>query len=80
MEAVEDTNTNEARVDVSCCTSKSEVMVLDLKRVKRTSDLEKDLTLVPGDMLLVPQNTMTKIERYMKFANVGLYFNPLQLR
>jgi hypothetical protein len=29
-------------------------------------------------MLMIPQNTITRIERYMKAANVGLFFNPLQ--
>jgi len=57
----------------------AEVKVINLKKIKRTSDLEKDLALQAGDMLMVPQNTITKIERYMKLANIGLFFNPLQL-
>lgn len=58
----------------------AEVKVLDLKKIRRTSDLERDLALQPGDMLFVPENTVTKIARYMKLANIGLFFNPLQLR
>ncbi len=49
----------------------AEVKVIDLKKIKRTSDLEKDLALQAGDMLMVPQNTITKIERYVKLASVG---------
>jgi len=57
----------------------AEVKVVDLKKIKRTTDLERDLTLQPGDMLFVPENTITKISRYMKLANLGLYFNPLDV-
>ncbi len=57
----------------------AEVRLLNLKSVKKTGDLENDITLNPGDMLLVPENRLTKIERYMKLANVGLFFNPLEV-
>ena len=55
----------------------AEVKVLNLKDIKRTDMLENDLELQPGDMLLVPRNTLTKIARYIKLINIGLYFNPL---
>ncbi len=55
----------------------AEVKVLNLKGIKRTNMLENDLVLQPGDMLLVPQNTLTKLTRYMKLVNIGLYLNPL---
>ena len=29
--------------------------------------------LRPGDLLVVPQNRVSKIERFVKWANVGLY-------
>jgi len=60
-------------------TETAEVKVLNLKGIKKTSDLEQDIALQSGDMLLVPQNTITRIERYMKLANVGLFINPLSL-
>jgi len=41
----------------------AEVKVLNLKRIKRTSDLENDLTLQAGDILLVPRDAISKIER-----------------
>ena len=34
----------------------AEVKVLNFKTLKHTSDLENDLTLQPGDMILVPRN------------------------
>lgn len=57
----------------------AEVKVLNLKDIKRTDMLENDLELQPGDMLLVPRNTFTKITRYMKLVNLGVYFNPFSV-
>ena len=57
----------------------AEVKVLDLKKIKQTSDLERDFTLQSGDMLLVTENTITKISSYMRWANIGLYLNPVDL-
>jgi len=57
----------------------AEVKVINLKKIKRTSDLEKDLALQSGDMLMVPQNTITKIERYVRIASLGTFLlNPLR--
>jgi polysaccharide export outer membrane protein len=57
----------------------AEVKVLNLKNINRTSELEEDLALEAGDMLFVPQNRLAKVERYMKLANIGLFFNPLDV-
>ena len=56
----------------------AEVKVLNLKKIKRTSDLENDLTLQAGDMLLVPRDTISKIERFMKLASVAAFINPIR--
>ena len=55
----------------------AEVRSLDFKSLKRTSDLENDLTLQPGDMILVPRNRMSKIERYVRLASLATFLNPL---
>lgn len=52
----------------------AEVKLLDLKGIKKTGDLENDFALEPGDMLMVPRNTITKVERYVKFANLASVF------
>jgi polysaccharide export outer membrane protein len=57
----------------------AEVISLDLKKMKRTNDLSHNVLLKPGDMLLVPTNTMTKVARFVRLANLGLFFNPLDL-
>jgi polysaccharide export outer membrane protein len=56
----------------------AEVKVLNLKKIRRTSDLENDLTLQPGDMLLVPRDTISKIERFMKLASVMAFMSPIR--
>jgi polysaccharide export outer membrane protein len=54
------------------------VKVLNLKKIRRTSDLENDLTLQAGDMLLVPRDTISKIERFMKLASVAAFMSPIR--
>ncbi|MDP9052694.1 MAG: polysaccharide biosynthesis/export family protein [Acidobacteriota bacterium] len=49
--------------------------VLDLKTaLNRSSATEPLPNLKPGDMLLVPQNQISKVERIIKLANLGAYF------
>lgn len=51
--------------------------ILDLKAALRPSNQEALAALHPGDLLVAPQNRLSKIERIIKWANVGLYWNPL---
>jgi polysaccharide export outer membrane protein len=51
--------------------------ILDLKAAMRPSATEPLADLRPGDMLIVPQNRVSKIERFVKWGNFGLYANPL---
>lgn len=55
-----------------------ETRVLNMKEIMYAPKLEEDLALQPGDMLLVPQNRVSKIERFIKWANLGVYWNPIQ--
>ena len=54
----------------------AEVKLLNLKNIRRTSDLENDLTLQPGDMVFVPRDKISKIERFMKLASVAAFMAP----
>jgi len=54
----------------------AEVKTLDLKNIRRTSDLENDLNLLPGDMVFVPRDRITKIERFMRLASVAAFMAP----
>lgn len=54
----------------------AEVKLLNLKNIRRTSDLEADLTLQPGDMVYVPRDKISKIERFMKLVSVAAFLRP----
>lgn len=59
-------------------TEEAEIRVLNLAKLKKSVDLERDIMLQPGDMLLVPRDKIENVARFIKLANVGMYFNPLQ--
>jgi polysaccharide export outer membrane protein len=54
----------------------AEVKLLNLKSIRRTSDLENDLTLQAGDMVFVPRDKISKIERFMKLTSVIALMAP----
>jgi polysaccharide biosynthesis/export protein len=53
-----------------------EATPLDLKRVMRGHDLTEDPLIRAGDMLVVPQNTISKIKRFIPSSGVGAYYQP----
>jgi len=57
----------------------AEVRKINLTGIHKTSQLEQDMALESGDMLLVPRNKVERISRYGKLLNIGTYFNPLSL-
>lgn len=48
--------------------------ILDLKAAVRPSAKEPLAELRPGDMLIVPQNRVSKVERFVKWTNIGMYY------
>jgi polysaccharide export outer membrane protein len=54
-----------------------EVRVLNLSNMRKTSALERDARLEPGDMLFITTSKFTKFEQFMKATNFALYLNPL---
>ena len=54
----------------------AEVRRLNLHDIKKNAQLERDMELEPGDMLLVTRNKLEHISNFMKAANIGTYFNP----
>jgi polysaccharide export outer membrane protein len=54
----------------------AEVRRLNLHDIKKDSQLERDIDLEPGDMLLVTRNKLENLSHFMKAANLGVYFNP----
>lgn len=55
-----------------------EARVLNVKQLLRNRNLSEDLHLRPGDMLFVPQNTISKVRKYLPLPNLGMYVNPTQ--
>ena len=50
----------------------AEVTVLDMKSMINAKGIAEDPVLRPGDMLVVPQNTVSKMERYVRWAGVAM--------
>lgn len=55
----------------------SKTIELNLHKVSKTRDLERDLVLEPGDVVLVPRNKLQNVARFVKAVNLGLYLDPL---
>jgi len=55
-----------------------EAKVFNVKQMLASRNLQEDPHLVPGDMLFVPQNKMSKIQRYIPTPGLGAFFNPTQ--
>lgn len=55
----------------------AKTQILNIKAAMRPSASEPLADLHPGDLLVVPQNRISKIERFVKWGNIGLYWNPL---
>jgi polysaccharide export outer membrane protein len=53
-----------------------EVRTINLNKITKTNQLERDMRLEPGDMLLVPDNKVETFSRYMKAVNFGTFLSP----
>lgn len=56
----------------------AEVKLIDLRKVMKQHDLAEDAELRAGDLIIVPQSRLSKVERITRLANYGMYLNPLQ--
>jgi polysaccharide export outer membrane protein len=55
-----------------------ETRILNLKKMLKETWLKEDAHLRPGDMVFVPQNSISKIARFLNKAAVTMYLNPTQ--
>jgi len=55
-----------------------EARLLDMKAMLKRRQLGEDLFLKPGDFIYVPQNTISKIQRYFPTSMMSLYTTPAQ--
>lgn len=55
-----------------------EARLLNLKKMLRENNLKEDIHLRPGDMVFVPQNTISKIARFLSKPSLSMYTTPAQ--
>jgi polysaccharide export outer membrane protein len=55
-----------------------ETRLLNLKKMLKQSSLKEDAHLRPGDLVFVPQNTISKIARFLSKPALSMYLNPTQ--
>jgi polysaccharide export outer membrane protein len=55
-----------------------EARLLDVKQMMNSRNLQEDIQLQPGDLLYVPQNSISKFRRFLPSSNLGMYVNPTQ--
>lgn len=55
-----------------------ETRLLNLKKMLKQTSLREDAHLRPGDMVFVPQNTISKMGRFLSRPSVSMYMNSTQ--
>jgi polysaccharide biosynthesis/export protein len=55
-----------------------EVKNLNLKRILQGHDVNEDPEIRAGDMLVVPQNLISKIKKFIPSTGVGAYYQPFR--
>jgi protein involved in polysaccharide export with SLBB domain len=55
-----------------------EARVFNVKQMLGSRNLEEDPHLLPGDLVFVPQNKISKLQRFLPTASMGAYINPTQ--
>ncbi len=53
-----------------------EVKPLNLKRILQGHEVNEDPEIRAGDMLYVPQNTLSKIKKFIPSSAIGSYYQP----
>jgi polysaccharide biosynthesis/export protein len=53
-----------------------EVRPLNLKAILQGRNVNEDPAIRPGDMLVVPQNTISKIKKFIPSSGLGAYYQP----
>lgn len=56
----------------------TEAQLIDVKKMEKNRDLREDPMLHSGDMLFVPKNTYSKIDRFIPNLSMGTYL-PIQV-
>ena len=51
----------------------TEAKIINVKKMLKDGNLHEDLHLHPGDMIVVPKNTLSKISKYIPNTSVGAF-------
>jgi polysaccharide export outer membrane protein len=51
----------------------AQVKIFDLRKLMSPAGIREDVTIQPGDMLVVPRNAVSRIEPYVRLSEAGLY-------
>jgi polysaccharide export outer membrane protein len=54
----------------------TEAKIINVKKMVSSRDLREDPQLQPGDMLIVPKNTLSKIKPFLPTTSAGVFANP----
>jgi polysaccharide biosynthesis/export protein len=55
-----------------------EARVFDIKKMLKEKSLSEIPSLRPGDLVFVPQNSISKIDRFLTKASMSMYVSPTQ--
>ena len=58
----------------------AETKILNVKELMMPKGVREDMLLEPGEILIVPQNTLSKLERYVRWSNMGAFGLSMALR
>lgn len=56
----------------------TEARLLNVKHMMDSRNLKEDIHLKSGDLIFVPQNTISKIRRYLPTSSLSVYSTPAQ--
>jgi polysaccharide export outer membrane protein len=56
-----------------------ETKLLNIKQLLASRNLNEDIYLQPGDLVYVPQSTISKIRKFVPSSSVGAFYNPASL-
>lgn len=54
----------------------TEARLIDVKKMLKSHNLTEDIELRSGDLIFVPQNRISKIQRYLPTSSLGFYGYP----
>jgi polysaccharide export outer membrane protein len=53
-----------------------EARIINVKKLMASRDMSEDIRLQPGDMLFVPQNSLSKIKPFLPSSSVSAFMGP----